>query len=174
LNLFPINPSSQTGDLNLVPDKTINSRHKEVVPQLQGHSLLPLPADGSGQPLLSQESTPSPTVQVLIAEDSEKTVCEGQNMLSQEIVPPLHYSFLPIPPDGSGQPLLSQELTSSFTVLVLIDEVGEEMVLEGQNMSLDMDSFRSRSCISRAGCYPSRLVALSIQWCRLIRSLGIE
>jgi len=38
----------------------------------------------------------------------------------------------------------------------------------------DMDSFRSRSCISRAGRYPSRLAALSIQWCRSDSSLGIE
>jgi len=145
-----------------------------VVPQEQGHSLLPLPVDDSGQPLLSQESTPSPTVQVPIAEDSEKSVLEGQNMPLQEIVPPLQYSFLPIPIDGSGQPLLSQELTSSFTVQVQIDGVSEEAVLEGQNMPLDKDSFRSRSCISRAGRYPSRLAALSIQWCQSISSLGIE
>ena len=44
------------------------------------------------------------------------------------------------------------------------NEVGEEVVLEGQIMQRqDMDSFRSRSCISRAGRYPSRLAALSIQ-----------
>jgi len=149
LYLLPRNPPSQTGDLNLVADKTIDSSHKEVVPQQQGHSLLPLPVDGSGQPLLSQESTPSPTVQVLIVEDGEKAVFEGQNMPLQEIAPPLQHSFLPIPIDGSGQPLRSQESTSSFTVQVPIDEVGKEAVLEGQNMSLDMDSFRSRSCISR-------------------------
>ena len=33
LNLLPINPPSQTGDSNLVADKTINSSHKEKVPQ---------------------------------------------------------------------------------------------------------------------------------------------
>ena len=60
------------------------------------------------------------------------------------------------------------------TVQVPIDGVGEEAVLEGQSMPLGMDSFRSRSCISRAGRYPSRLAALSIQWCRSISSLGIE
>ena len=81
-----------------------------MVPQQQGHSLLPLPVDGSGQPLLSQESTPSPTVQVPIAEDGEKAVFEGQNMPLQEIVPPLQHSFLTIPIDGSGQPLLSQKI----------------------------------------------------------------
>jgi len=80
------------------------------VPQQQGHSLLPLPVDGSGQPLPSQESTPSPTVQVPIAEDGEKAVFEGQNMPLQEIVPPLQHSFLTIPIDGSGQPLLSQKI----------------------------------------------------------------
>jgi len=78
-----------------------------MVPQQQGHPLLPLPVDGSGQCLLSQESTPSPTVQVLIAEDGEKAVLEGQNMPLQEIVPPLQHSLLPLPIDGSGQPLLS-------------------------------------------------------------------
>jgi len=77
LNLLPINPPSQTGDSNLVADKTINSSHKEMVPQQQGHSVLPLPVDGSGQPLLSQVSTPSPTVQVPINEDSEEEVLEG-------------------------------------------------------------------------------------------------
>jgi len=107
LNLLQINPPSQIffpfwwlsynklfylsqiGDSNVVADKTIDSSHKEVVPQQQGHSLLSLPVDGSGQPLLSQESTPSLTVQVPIAEDGEKTVLEGQNMPLQEIVPPL-------------------------------------------------------------------------------------
>ena len=78
LNLVPMNPPSQTGDSNLVADKTINSSHKEVVPQQQGHSLLPLPIDVSGQPLLSQESTPSPTVQVPIAEVGEKAVLEDR------------------------------------------------------------------------------------------------
>jgi len=68
----------------------------------------------------------------------------------------------------------NQESTSSFTVQVPIDEVGEEAVLEGQNMSLGMDSFRSRSCISRTGRYLSRLAALSIQWCQSISDLGIE
>jgi len=174
LNLFPINPTSQTGDSNLVANRTIDSNHKEVVPQHQGHSLLPLPVNGSGQPLLSQESTPSPTVQVLIAEDGGKAVLEGQNMPLQEIVPPLQHSFLPTPIYGSGQPLLSQESTSSFKVQVLIDGVGEEAVLEGHNMRLDMDSFRSRSCISRAGRYPSRLAELFIQWCWSISRLGIE
>jgi len=33
LNLLPINPPSQTGDSNLVADKTINSSHREKVPQ---------------------------------------------------------------------------------------------------------------------------------------------
>jgi len=128
----------------------------------------------SGQPLLSQELTPSPTVQVPITEDGEKAVLEGQNMPLQEIVPPLQHFFLPIPIDGSGQPLLLQESTSSFTGQLPIDGVGKEAVLQGQNMPLDMDFFRARSCISRAGRYPSRLAELSIQWCRSISSLGIE
>jgi len=164
LNLLPINPRPQTGDSNLVANKTINSSHKQTVPQQQGHSLLPLPVDGSGQPLLSQESTPSPTVQVPIDEDGKEAVFEGQNMPLQDIVAPLQHSLLPLPIDGSDQPLLLQESTSSFTVQVPIDEVSAEAVLEGQTMQRqDMDSFRSRSCISRAGRYLSRLVALSIQ-----------
>jgi len=144
------------------------------VPQQQGHSLLPLPVDGSGQLLLLQELTPLPTVQVPIAEDGEKAELEGQNMPLQEVVPSLQHSLLPLPINGSGQPLLLQESTSSFTVQVPINEVGEETILEGQNMPLDMDSFRSRSCISPAGRYPSRLAALSIQWCQSISSLSIE
>jgi len=42
-------------------------------------------------------------------------------------------SLLPFPIDGSGQPLLSPELTSSHTVQVLIDKDSEEAVLAGQN-----------------------------------------
>ena len=42
-------------------------------------------------------------------------------------------SLLPGPIDGSGQPLLSPELTSSPTVQVQIDEDVEEEVLAGQN-----------------------------------------
>ena len=96
-------------------------------------------------------------------------------MALQDIVAPLQHSLLPLPIDGSGQPLLSQESTSLFTEQVPIDEVSEEAVLERQTMQRqDTDSFRSRSCISRAGCYPSQLAALSIQWCWLISSLGIE
>jgi len=110
-----------------------------------------------------------------VPEDGEEAVLEGQNMPLQDIVAPLQQSLLPLPIDGSGQPLLSQESTSSFTVQVPIDEVGKETVLEGQIMQTqDMGSFRSRSCISRAGRYPSRLAALSIRWCRSISSLGIE
>jgi len=116
-----------------------------------------------------------PTVQVPIDEDGEEAVLEGQNMPLQDVVAPLQHSLLSLLIDGSGQPLLSQESTSSFTVQVPIDEVGEEAVLEGQIMQRqDMDSFRSRSCISRAGRYPSRLAALPIQWCRSISSLGID
>jgi len=237
LNLLPINSPSQTGDSNLVADKTIDSSHKErvpqqrarrhalaspplvasdemtplesadrrpapsqklqtskqstspaapayktidnshkeTVPQQQGHSLLPLPVNGSGQPLLPQESAPSPTVQVPIGEDGAEAVLEGQNMPLQDIVAPLQHSLLPLPINGSGQPLLSQESTSLFTVQVPIDEVGEEAVLEGQIMQRqDMGSLRSRSYISRAGRYLSRLVALSIQWCWSISSLDIE
>jgi len=44
-------------------------------------------------------------------------------------------SLLPIPVDGSGQPLLSTELTSAPTAHVPIDKCREEAVLEGQNMS---------------------------------------
>jgi len=42
-------------------------------------------------------------------------------------------SLLPCPINGSGQPLLSLELTSSPTVQVPINEDGEEAVLAGQN-----------------------------------------
>jgi len=98
-----------------------------------------------------------------VPEDGEEAVLEGQNMPLQDIVAPLPESLLPLPIDGSGQPLLSQESTSLLTVQVPIDEVGEETVLEGQIMQTQpMGSFRSRSCISRAGCYPSRLAAMSI------------
>jgi len=67
------------------------------VPQQQGQDidrppfLLPLPVNGSGQPLLSPESTSSLTVQVPIDEDSEEAVFEGQTMPLQDIVKPLQH-----------------------------------------------------------------------------------
>ena len=53
--------STQTGDSNLVANTTVDSSHEEKVPRQQGQaidrplSLLPLPVNGSGQPLLSPE-----------------------------------------------------------------------------------------------------------------------
>ena len=52
---------TQTGDSNLVANTTVDSSHEEKVPRQQGQdidrplSLLPLPVNGSGQPLLSPE-----------------------------------------------------------------------------------------------------------------------
>jgi len=43
-------------------------------------------------------------------------------------------SLLPIPVDGSGQPLLSLELTSLPTFQVPMDNCREEAVFEGQNI----------------------------------------
>jgi len=94
LNLFPytLPHSLQTGDSNLVANTTIHSSRREKVPQQRGQdldrppSLLPLPVNGSGQPLLSPESTSSPTVQVPIDEDSEEAVLAKQNMPLQDIV----------------------------------------------------------------------------------------
>jgi len=39
LNLIAINPSSQTGNSNLVAEKTINSSRKEKVQQQQGQDI---------------------------------------------------------------------------------------------------------------------------------------
>jgi len=53
--------STQTGNSNLVANTMADSIHEEKVPQQQGQdidrplSLLPLPVNGSGQPLLSPE-----------------------------------------------------------------------------------------------------------------------
>jgi len=63
LNLLSKTPlySTQTGDSNLVVNTTVDSSHEEKVPRQQGQdidrplSLLPLPVNGSGQPLLSPE-----------------------------------------------------------------------------------------------------------------------
>jgi len=54
LNLIPMNPPWQTGDSNLVADKTIDSRHKEKVPQQKArrHALACPP------PVASDEMTP--------------------------------------------------------------------------------------------------------------------
>ena len=55
LNLLPINPPSQTGESKLVVDKTINSSHKEKVPQQKArrHALAspPLVASDGMTPL---------------------------------------------------------------------------------------------------------------------------
>jgi len=82
----------QTGDSNLVAKTTIDNSRREKVPQQQGKhsdrppSLLPLPVNGSRQPLLSPESTSSPTVQVPIDEDSEEAVLEEQKMPLRTLV----------------------------------------------------------------------------------------
>ena len=53
--------STQTGNSNLVANTTVDSSHEEKLPRQQGQdidrplSLLPLPVNGSGQPLLSPE-----------------------------------------------------------------------------------------------------------------------
>ena len=52
---------TQTGDSNLVANTTVDSSHEEKVPRQQGQdidrplSLLPLPVNGCGKPLLSPE-----------------------------------------------------------------------------------------------------------------------
>ena len=79
LNLLPLTPphSLQTGDSNVFANTTINSSHKEEVPPQKGQdidrppSLVPLPVNASGQPLLSPESTSSLTVRLPI----EKEYC---------------------------------------------------------------------------------------------------
>jgi len=54
---------TQTGNSNLVANTTVDSSHEEKVPRQQGQaidrslSFLPLPVNGSGQPLLSPEMT---------------------------------------------------------------------------------------------------------------------
>ena len=63
LNLISKTPlySTQTGDSNLVANTTVHNSHEEKVPRQQGQdidrpfSLLPLPVNDSGQPLLSPE-----------------------------------------------------------------------------------------------------------------------
>jgi len=75
----------------------IDSSRKEKVPWQQGQdierppSLLLLPIDGSGQPLLSLASTFSTMVQVPIDEDGEEAIIEGQNMPLQDNVEPLQH-----------------------------------------------------------------------------------
>jgi len=64
LNLLPIDPLLQTGDSNLVADKTINSSHKEKVPQQKArrHVLAspPLVASDEMTPLGPADRHPAP------------------------------------------------------------------------------------------------------------------
>jgi hypothetical protein len=82
LNLLHKTPlhSTQTGDSNLVANTTVDSSHEEKVPRQQGQdidrplSFLPLPVNGSGQPLLSPEMMPktrkhTPVSPSLVASD---------------------------------------------------------------------------------------------------------
>jgi len=63
LNLLPINLPSQTGDSNLVADKTINSSHREKVPQqkARSHALAspPLVASDEMTPLEPADQHPA-------------------------------------------------------------------------------------------------------------------
>jgi len=185
------------------------------VPRQQGQdidrplSLLPLPVNGSGQPLLSPEMIQktrkhTPASPSLVASDemsplesADRHTAPSQKLLtSKQLTPhaapalaPSLSSVLithsPQPLNLFPQKLLDRTQTgdsnlvnittidSSYKQKAPIDGVGEEAVLEGQNMPLDMDSFRSRSCISRSGRYAPQLAALGIQWFRPNSSLCI-
>jgi len=140
LNLFPWKPphSSQTGDSNLVANKTIDSSRKEKVPLQHG---LDIGSPTSNLVVEVQDHKVacsftraggfvwkySPLSACF--DNTEDTVIPCTGTLNDR--PP---SLWPLPVDGSGQPLLSPESTSLPSVQALIDEDGKEAVLAGQNM----------------------------------------
>jgi len=102
LNLLPINPPSQTGDSNLVADKTISSSHKEKVPQQKArrHALAspPLVASDEMMPLEPANRHPAPSQKVLTSKQPTPPVAptSASPLSSASIAPnPLFLNLLP-------------------------------------------------------------------------------
>jgi len=188
LNLLHKTPlhSTQTGDSNLVTNTTVDSSHEEKVPRQQGQdidrplSFLPLPVNGSGQPLISPEMMQkirkhTPVSPSLVASNemsplasADRHTAPSQKLLTSQqptqhaapaLAPSLSSDLITHSPQSLNlvsQNLLDRTQTgdsnlvhiptidNSYRAKVLIDEVGEEAVLEGQNTPFDMDFCRSR------------------------------
>jgi len=128
LNLLPINPPSQTGDSNLVADKTIDSNHKEKVPQQKArrHALT------SSLLVASEEMTPlgpanrHPAISQKLPTSKQPTPPEAPASappLSSILMAPspLFLNLLPInPPSQTGD--------SYLVVFTTIDSYHKEKV----------------------------------------------
>jgi len=138
-NLLPRKPphSLQTGVTNLVANKTIDSSCKERVPQQQSKDI------GNPTSILMLEIEDHAIARSFtragrfMREYYPLSACFNNNedavipcTGTLEDRPP---SLLPLPIDGSGQPLLSPESTSSPTVQAPIDDDGEETIRAGQS-----------------------------------------
>jgi len=139
LNLLPWKPthSSQTGDSNLVANKTLNNSSKETVLKQQGQDIgNPMPnlvVDFEDRAIACSFTRACgfiweyfPLLACFDYNEDNVIPCTG----TLDDRPPF---LLPLPIDGSGQPLLSPESTSLLTVQVPIDEDSEEVVLAGQS-----------------------------------------
>jgi len=158
LNLlsYTLPHSTQTGDLNLVPNTTINSSRKKKVWQQQGQDMghptshlvvkvtqLPAISPGHWGFVLKMRS---PTrVGGFVWKYSPLLECCNNNlfwhatMTADTVIPCSSTladrppSLLPFPINGRGQPLFLPESTSPHTDQVLIDKDIEETILAGQN-----------------------------------------
>jgi len=146
----------QTGDSDLVTNRTIDSSRKDKVPQQQDQDI------GSPTSNLVVKVTQSPAISpghwgyVLKLKSSARAggfvwkyspflaCCNGNlfrhaSTTTAAVIPckgtlnDRPPSFLPFPIDDSGQPLFSPEATPPHTGQVQIKEDGEEAVLAGQN-----------------------------------------
>jgi len=124
LNLLPINPPSQTGDSNLVANKTINSSHKEKVRQQKArrHALTspPLVAPDEMTPLGPADRHPA--ISQKLPTSKQPTPPAAPASASASIAPsPLSLNLLPInPPSQTGD--------SNFVAEKTIDSSHREKV----------------------------------------------
>jgi len=119
LNLLPINPPSQTGESKLVVDKTINSSHKEKVPQQKArrHALAspPLVASDEMTPLEPADRHPAPSQNLPTSKQPTPPAAPASAppLSSASIAPnPLFLNLLPInPPSQTGDSRVEDEVS---------------------------------------------------------------
>jgi len=137
LNLLPINPPSQTGDSNLVADKTIDSNHREKVPQQKArrHALASLPLIASDEMTPFGPADRHPAISQKLPTSKQPTPpaapASAPPLSSASIAPSsLPLNLLPInPPSQTGD--------SHLVAYTTIDSSRKEKVQRQQGQDID-------------------------------------
>jgi len=128
LNLLPINPPLQTGDLNLVANKTIDSSHREKVPQQKArrHALAspPLIASDEMMPLEPANRHPAISQKLLTSKQPTPPVAPASAPpLSSALIAPSSLSLNLLPTNSP-----SQKVDSHLVPYATIDSSRKEKV----------------------------------------------